>query len=100
MMTASPSPASSAARRITSLSNALSRQPNVTMSRPGIASPAEQRGVEAALERERHRPGHDHMTILAPGDLKLATIENNRRVPPHQAAALGGDQRGAGAAAA
>src|ERR1700687_3677500 len=99
-MTASPSPASAAARRMMSLSNALSRQPKVMIATPAIASPGEQGGIEAAFESERRRPGHHHMPVGQPAYLEFPAVERDRRLPSGQPAAVGRDQRSAGAAAA
>src|SRR5438105_2422694 len=96
-MTALASPAPSARRRIASLSKALSRQPKVTISTPFIGSAGEQGGIEAALEGERRRPGHDHMPVLAPMDVEHTAVERDRSAAAGQAAAMAGDQRGAGA---
>src|SRR6266851_1249332 len=99
-MTASARPAPAAARPMISLSNALRRQPKVMISTADIASPGQQRGIEAALEGERRRPGHHHMPIVSPEDVEIAAVEHDRRLPPGQAAAMRRHQRGAGAAAA
>src|SRR5436309_5565236 len=99
-MTALARPAPSARRRITSLSKALRRQPKVMTSMPSIGSAGEQRGIEAALEGERRRPGHDHVAVLAPADVEHAPIERHAGAPAGQTAAMAGDERGAGAAAA
>src|SRR5438105_515301 len=104
-MTALSSAASAAARRMMSLSNALRRQPKVMISTEGIALPGQQRGVEAAFEGEGRRPGHHHVPVAAvalraPEDVEIAAVELHRRLPFGQAAAMGGNQRGAGAAAA
>src|SRR5439155_20241376 len=94
------SPATAAARRMTSLSNALRRHPKVMISTSGIASTHQQRGVDAALEGERRRPGHNHIPIIAPPDVEIAAVERDRCVTSGQPPTRGGDQRGAGAAAA
>src|SRR5260370_1205818 len=99
-MTASCSPTSPAARRITSLSNALSRQPKVMMSSAAIASAGDKGGIEAAVEDKARRPGHDDVAVVAPTYVELAAVEPDRRLPQAEPAAIGGDQRGAGAAAA
>src|SRR5580765_3746457 len=109
-MTASWSPAVAAARRMMSLSNALSRQPKVTtwtsgIASGGIASAGEQRGIDAALEGERRRPGHHHVPIAflaigTPQDVEIAAVERDHRVAIGQPAAMGGDECGAGGAAA
>src|SRR5438132_3905243 len=99
-MTALPSPAPSARRRIASLSAALRRQPKVMISTPSIGSAGEQHIIEAALEGERRRPGHDHMTVLAPMDVERPAVERDRGTAAGQAAAMAGDQRGTGAGAA
>src|SRR5438132_9477300 len=99
-ITALPSPAPPARRRITSLSKALRRQPKVMNSIPSIGSAGEQRGIEAALESKRRRPGHDHVAVLAPAYVERAAIERHAGAPAGQTAAMAGDERGAGAAAA
>src|SRR5579863_6394882 len=71
-MTASPSPAAAAARRMTSLSYALRRHPKVMIWTSDIASTGQERGVEGALEGERRGPGHDDMPILTPQDVEIA----------------------------
>src|SRR5438128_2475870 len=80
--------------RIASLSAALRRQPKVMISTPSIGSAGEQHIIEAALEGERRRPGHDHMTVLAPMDVERPAVERDRGTAAGQAAAMAGDQRG------
>src|SRR6202790_540649 len=124
-MTASASPAPAAARRITSLSNALSRHPKVMISTPSIAPPGtappriarsgivstgQEGSIDASLEGKGRRPGHHDVpaalfavalfAIRAPHDVEFAAVEHDRRLPPGQPAAVGGNQGGAGAAAA
>src|SRR5438132_10465556 len=76
-MTVLARPAPSARRRIASLSKALRRQPKVMTSTPSIGSAGEQGGIEAALEGERRRPGHDHMAVLAPLYVDRAAVERH-----------------------
>src|SRR5258708_22674903 len=73
-ITASLSPASPAARRMASLSKALSRQPKVTISDAAISA-SDQDRVEAALETERCRSAHQHKTMAGPGDVEAAAVE-------------------------
>src|SRR5258707_783068 len=87
-----PAPRPAAARRMISLSNALSRQPKVMMSTPVIASTGQEFCVNAALEGERRRPGHHHMPVVTPQDVEIAAVERHRRMPAGQPAAMGGDE--------
>src|SRR5487761_1743295 len=101
-MTAPASPASAAARRMISDSNALSRQPKVRISLPSMARSAlgEEGGIEAPLEAQRRRAGHDHVAILAPADIEGAAVECPHRAALGEAQAMRGDHGGTGAAAA
>src|SRR6266704_1342073 len=67
----------SAARRMMSLSNALSRQPKVMISTPVIASTGQQFGVDAALEGERRGAGHHDMPVVTPQDIEIAAVERD-----------------------
>ena len=99
-MTASSRPASPAARRITSLSKALSRQPNVMISSPGHR-PAAAARIEAAVEGEspparssaRARSSRQSMSSSPPSSTTVARAA----VRPRRCRR---DERGAGAAAA
>src|SRR6185437_15262949 len=68
-MIVSESPAFSASRRITSDSNALSRQPKVTVSMLMSGDGGKQRRIEATLIFERRGARHQHVVVaLAPFD--------------------------------
>src|SRR5262245_50129894 len=79
MTMVSERPALSASRRITSDSNAFSRQPKVTISTGMISRDAgEQRRVEFALVFELGGAGHQHMVVaLAPFDVAVAARQCN-----------------------
>ena len=96
-MTASASPASPAARRMTSLSKALRRQPKVMISTAGHRQPAEQ-------ARRRTLPSKPSVAgpvittwpVLAPLDVELAAVERSpsrcRPVSPRRCAATSAAQ--------
>ena len=101
-MTASLSPAAAAARRMTSDSNAFSRQPKVMISVSAwrVSPPASRSASNEPSKLKRDRPGHDHVPVLAPRDVERAAIELDGRAAPGQPAPMRRDERGAGAAAA
>ena len=90
--------------RITSNSKALSRQPKVTTSTlMRIAPPAlrKQRRIEAALELEFDRAGHQHVVVaLAPFDREVAARQRDAHLAPGPPEPRGRDRRGAGGRAA
>src|SRR5579885_3115885 len=89
---ASASPAVAAARRITSLSAALRRQPKVITS-TAIGSPPEQGSIETAVENERRRPGHQDVAVLfAELDVELTAIELDSGTPAAELPPVGCDQ--------
>ena len=103
-MTASLSPAAAAARRMTSRLERV--EPAAEGDDLGLGHgcgqpAAEQARVERALEAQRRRPGHDHMPVLAPGDVELCRRRaSTAALAPGEPAPMRGDERGAGAAAA
>src|SRR5215831_3211014 len=101
-MTAPPRPAAAAARRMTSDSNALSRQPKVMISISGMTPSArrEQARVEGTLKAQCCPPGHDHMPVLAPRDVESAAVELDGCAAPGQSPAMRRDEGCTGAAAA
>src|SRR5215471_9884006 len=73
MTMVSERPAPSASRRITSDSNAFSRQPKVTISTGMLGDAGEQRRIELALVFELGGTGHQHVVVaLAPLDGEIA----------------------------
>src|SRR5262249_16950928 len=71
-------PARSASRRITSDSNAFSRQPKVTISTDMSGDAGKQCRIELALVFELGGAGHQHVIVaLAPFDLQVAARQRD-----------------------
>src|SRR6516225_9144782 len=99
-ITAPVRPAAAAVRRITPDSNEFSRQPKVMTSLSCIGSAlGQQVCVEHALKAQGSGPRHDHMAVLAPGNVEASAVELDASVAVCQVSPVRSKESGAGAAA-
>src|SRR5579885_646200 len=98
-MTVSSRPAALASRRITSDSKALSRQPSVMTSIPGMGL-SEQGGIENPGEAHGGGTGHEHVAVGAPLYLERSAVGDHGDPATREAAPRRCHCRGAGAGAA
>ena len=63
-------------------------------------NPCEQGRVDGAFETQRDRSRHDHVPVLAPGDIEKSAVELDDYLASGEPPPVRPDERGAGAAAA